>query len=51
MNATTFTGTVKAGKIELDPTVTLPEGSQVSVVVPGILDEHLARRKANGCRP
>jgi hypothetical protein len=48
MNATTFTGIVRAGKIELDPTITLPEGSQVSVVVPAILDEHLARRKANG---
>lgn len=48
MKATTFSGTVRAGKIELDPTVTLPEGCQVSIVVPTILDEQVARRTANG---
>ncbi len=48
MNITTFVGTVRAGKIELKSTVLLPEGCQVSVVVPAILDEQTARRKANG---
>lgn len=48
MSATTFAGTVRSGKIELEPTATLPEGCQVSIIVPMILDEQAARRKANG---
>jgi hypothetical protein len=48
MKPITVNGTVRAGKIELDPAINLPEGSQVSIVIPTILDEQSARRKANG---
>lgn len=48
MNTKTFSGTVKAGKIEIDPPTTLPEGAHVSIVVPTILEEQTARLKANG---
>ena len=48
MNTTTITGVIRDGKIEFETAVALPEGSQVSVIVPAILEERRAQRKANG---
>jgi hypothetical protein len=36
MSATTFEGVVEQGQIRLDSDVSLPEGTRVYVVVPGI---------------
>jgi hypothetical protein len=50
----TYQGVVKEGRVQLPGTTTLPEGSQVYVLVADegverpLLDPHLARRKANG---
>ena len=44
---TTYIGTVRDGKIELDEPLTLPEGSQVRVTPLVILDERAARRRAD----
>jgi hypothetical protein len=45
--ATTYIGTVREGKIELDEPLTLPEGSQVQVTPLMRLDEQAARRRAD----
>lgn len=45
--ATTYIGTVRDGKIELDEPLTLPEGSQVQVPPLVRLDERTARRRAD----
>ena len=45
--ATTYIGTVRDGKIELDEPFTLPEGSQVQVTPLVRLDEREARRRAD----
>ena len=45
--ATTYIGVVRKGKIEVTPPVTLPEGSQVHLVLSVIINERTARRKAN----
>lgn len=44
---TTYIGTVRDGKIELDQPLTLPEGSQVRVTPLMALDERTARRRAD----
>ncbi len=44
---TTYLGTIKDGKIELDQPLTLPEGSQVQVVLLTEFDELTARRRAD----
>lgn len=44
---TTYRGTVRDGKIELDQPLTLPEGSQVRVMLLTDLDEPTARRRAD----
>lgn len=44
---TTYIGTVRDGKIELNQPLTLPEGSQVRVTPLTILDERTARRRAD----
>ncbi len=44
---TTCIGTVKAGKVELNTPLTLPEGSQVYIILSPILNKRMARRKAN----
>jgi hypothetical protein len=36
MSATTFEGVVEQGRIKLDSDISLPEGTRVYVVVPGI---------------
>jgi hypothetical protein len=45
--ATTYIGTVRDGKIELDNPLTLPEGCQVRVIPLMMLDERTARRRAD----
>lgn len=47
MSLTTYVGIIREGRVEFTEPVTLPEGRQVYVVVPPILDEQGARRKAN----
>ncbi len=47
MAVATYVGIVREGRIHLAEPVTLPEGSQVYVVVPTVIDERLAHRKAN----
>ena len=47
MAVATYIGVVQKGLIHLDERVALPEGTKVHVVVPGLVDEHAARRKAN----
>ena len=47
MSDATYVGFVRQGKIELRDAVSLPDGRPVYVVVPDLLDEHMARRKAN----
>lgn len=44
---TTYIGTVKDGKIELNKPLTIPEGSQVQVTLVTVLDEPTARRQAD----
>ncbi|MBI4771037.1 MAG: PepSY domain-containing protein [Chloroflexi bacterium] len=44
----TFIGVVHEGLIRLAEPVALPEGSQVYVVVPAVVEERAARRKVNG---
>jgi len=44
---TTYIGTIRDGKIELDQPLTLPEGSQVRVTPLMALDERTARRRAD----
>jgi hypothetical protein len=44
---TTCIGIVKAGKLELASPLTLPEGSQVHIILSPLVDEQTARRKAN----
>ncbi len=44
---TTYIGTVRDGKIELNKPLTLPEGSQVQVTPVLMLDERTARRRAD----
>jgi hypothetical protein len=50
----TYQGVVKEGRVQLPTTTSLPEGSEVYVLVADdwqerpLLDPHLARRKANG---
>ncbi len=44
---TTYIGTIRAGKIELNKPLTLPEGSQVQVTPLMMLDERTARRRAD----
>lgn len=44
---TTYRGTIRDGKIELDQPLTLPEGSQVRVMLLTELDELAARRRAD----
>ena len=54
MTIPTYPGTVRQGKVQLNPDANLPEGSQVVVLAAdewaqsSLLDPHLARRKANG---
>lgn len=47
MAVATYIGVVREGQIRLAESITLPEGSQVYVVVPAVMDEHIARHKAN----
>ena len=47
MAVATYIGVVREGQIRLAESITLPEGSQVYVVVPAVMDEHVARHKAN----
>lgn len=47
MSVTTYVGVVHKGKIVLKDAATLPDGSQVYVVVPDLIDEKTARRQAN----
>ncbi|HRQ40009.1 MAG TPA: hypothetical protein PLD25_19030 [Chloroflexota bacterium] len=47
MSSVTYVGVVREGKVELKDAVGLPEGYPVYVVVPVLLDEKTARRKAN----
>jgi hypothetical protein len=47
MTIATYLGVVREGRIHLIEQAPLEEGSQVYVVVPGIVDERTARRKAN----
>lgn len=47
MAIATYVGVVQEGRIRLEERVTLPEGSRVYVVVPTLVDERTARRKAN----
>lgn len=47
MAVATYIGVVREGQIRLAESITLPEGSQVYVVVPAAVDERAARRKAN----
>ncbi len=47
MTATTYIGIVHEGRIQLTEPVDLPEGSEVYVVVPNLLDERQAQRKAS----
>jgi hypothetical protein len=44
----TYSGVVRDGKIELADKIALPEGIEVFVVVPAVIDEDTARRKING---
>ena len=44
----TYSGIVRDGKIELSDKIALSEGIEVFVVVPMVIDEATARRKANG---
>ena len=46
MNAITYQGTFRQGKIELKEALPFPEGQQVYVIVPQV-DVQTARRKAN----
>lgn len=48
MSVSTYTGTLRDGKVEISEPVDLPDGCQVYVIVPSVLDERSARRKANG---
>lgn len=43
----TYVGVVREGKIELKDAVSLPDGRPVYVVVPDLVGEDVARRKAN----
>lgn len=43
----TYTGVVRNGKVELGDKVTLPDGVDVFIVVPAVIDEQNARRQAN----
>jgi hypothetical protein len=45
--ATTYIGTIRNGKIELERPLTLPEGSQVRVTLSPVLSERQAAGKAN----
>jgi hypothetical protein len=47
MSNVTYVGVVREGKVELKDAVGLPDGRYVYIVVPDLLDEKLARRKAN----
>ena len=40
-------GVIRAGQVEFDPPLNLPEGSQVRVILSPVLDERAARGKAN----
>jgi len=42
-----YTGFVREGRIQLAEPAVLPEGSLVYVLVPVVVDAHIARRKAN----
>lgn len=44
----TYEGVVQQGRIRLPTGLALPEGARVYVTVVPTLDEHAARRKANG---
>ena len=48
MPISTYVGTLRDGKVEISEPIDLPDGSEVSVVVPSLLDKQSARRKANG---
>jgi hypothetical protein len=45
--ATTYIGTVRNGKVEFEPPLTLPDGSQVRVTLSSVLDERQAAGPAN----
>ena len=45
--ATTYIGTVRNGKVEFEPPLTLPEGSQVRITLSPMLSERQAAGKAN----
>ncbi|MCL4301549.1 MAG: hypothetical protein KJ077_37965 [Anaerolineae bacterium] len=45
--ATTYIGVVRKGKVEFDPPLALPEGSQVQVTLSTVLSERAALGKAN----
>lgn len=47
MAVATYIGIVREGQIQLAEPANLPEGSQVFVVIPAVVDEGTARRKAN----
>lgn len=47
MAVATYIGVVQEGRIHLEERPPLPEGSLVYVVVPAMVDERTARRKAN----
>ena len=48
MSISTYAGTLRNGKVEISEPIDLPDGYEVYVVVPSVLDERGARRKANG---
>ena len=47
MTTATYIGVVRQGNIQLHEPIDLPDGSQVCVIVPTLLEEQVARRKAN----
>ena len=48
MTVATYPAVVRNGKVELTVPLPAPEGSEVYVVVPTIITERIAKRKANG---
>ena len=44
---TTYFGTVRNGKVEFEPPLSLPEGSQVRITLAPVLSERQAAGKAN----